>query len=497
MMWDVHAQPAILSSTGADARPRRLGLAGDERLARLVGSGSDGAFAALYARHHQAIYRYCRSLTGNDADGQDALQSTFISALVALRDGRRDAPLRPWLFRIAHNESISLLRKRRPEQELPDDGGPTTRGPAEVLEERERLASLVADLMELPERQRGALVMRELSGLAHEEVAVALGISVGAAKQTVLEARKTLHEFSEGRAMPCNQIERMVSDGDRRALRARRVRAHLRTCAHCATFAAAIDQRRSDLMVIAPPLPAVAAAGLLSHVFGGAAGAGSGSTAAGAGGAGVAAGAAGKGIGATLSAKGLMTGAAIVAATAVGATAVHRLTSHPARPGDATHAPAAGAAHRAAGHLRSGTARRAGSTTHGTKTRTHGARTGTASHARPHRGHGTTAGVPAALTHTGPGVTPAVGSSPALHSHRQPAAAALNGTKTRSHGSPVHRRSARTHTHPSTTAHTHGRGKGTVTATHPSKPAPGTTTTSTDATPITGGGSGKPHAIAK
>ncbi|HZE04496.1 MAG TPA: sigma-70 family RNA polymerase sigma factor, partial [Solirubrobacteraceae bacterium] len=263
---EAHVHPAPAPAPPSSLVPLRL--AGDERLARLVGRGSEAAFTVLYQRFHLPLYRYCRSLVGTDADAQDALQTTFTRALVALRDGRRDAPLRPWLFRIAHNESISLLRRRRPEQELAEDPGSTAPSPHEVAEERARLKLLLCDLGALPERQRGALVMRELSGLSHEEVAQALGISVGAAKQTVLEARRSLQEFSEGRAMSCDQIQQIVSDGDRRALRGRRVRAHLRDCGGCAAFAEAISTRRGDLLALAPALTPAAASGLLAKITG-------------------------------------------------------------------------------------------------------------------------------------------------------------------------------------------------------------------------------------
>src|SRR5881227_3223340 len=87
--------------------PGHLALLGDERLARLVTAGHARAFAVVYERHHQALYRYCRSILRHDADAQDALQSTFAAALAALSRGQRDAPIRPWFFRIAHNEAVS------------------------------------------------------------------------------------------------------------------------------------------------------------------------------------------------------------------------------------------------------------------------------------------------------------------------------------------------------------------------------------------------------
>jgi RNA polymerase sigma factor (sigma-70 family) len=294
---------------------------GDERLARLVAAGNDQAFAPLYERYHQQLYRYCRSIVRDDCDAQDALQSTFTGAFAALRRGQRDAPLRPWLFRIAHNEAISILRRRRPECELSDAAQCCTASVEEQAGERARLALLLADLHELPVRQRSALVMRELSGLSHEEIAVALGGSVGAAKQTIFEARKSLLEFSEGRGMACDEIRKLVSDDDGRTLRSRRVRAHLSECRGCAEFAAAITTRGDQLRAFAPALPPVTAAAVFAKALGtgSANGGGAASVAAGAG-------TAGKTMSAAFAAK-AAAGVAIVATT-VGATAgLNQITS--------------------------------------------------------------------------------------------------------------------------------------------------------------------------
>lgn len=244
----------------------------DDRLTRLAAAGDRNAFASIYRRHHQGVYRYCRSILGNDEDAADALQNTMASAMEGLAGERRDVALKPWLYRVAHNESISLLRRRRPQATMEAieaaeaTTGPTLEGTADS---RERLRQLVADLQELPERQRGALLMRELSGLSYEEVAGALGVSAAAAKQTVFEARSALHELSEGRAMACESVRRSISDRDGRVLRGRRVRAHLRDCARCRDFRDGIASRGADLQALAPPLPVLAAAGLLERLLGG------------------------------------------------------------------------------------------------------------------------------------------------------------------------------------------------------------------------------------
>ena len=128
----------------------------DERLAARVGAGDHAAFSAIHDRYSAALYRYCWSILRDESDAQDTLQSAWIKALVALGQGQRDAPLRPWLYRICHNEAISLLRRRRPVREL-DMEIPGAASAEHIAVERERFARLIADLQTLPERSRGAL----------------------------------------------------------------------------------------------------------------------------------------------------------------------------------------------------------------------------------------------------------------------------------------------------------------------------------------------------
>lgn len=245
-----------------------LRLLGDERLARRVGDGDARAFAVIYDRHHQALFRFCRSILGNPDDAADALQNTMLAAFRSLRGEPRGIALKPWLYRIAHNESVSLLRRRPPTEPVNETDG-IVPGPHSDAALRERMRTLVADLRSLPDRPRGALVMRELSGLEYEQIGAALGISQAAAKQAVYEARKALAELAEGRAMDCESVRRSISDHDGRRLRARKLRAHLRHCAGCRTFEEGLGVRRADLRALAPPLPAAAAAAMLQTIVGG------------------------------------------------------------------------------------------------------------------------------------------------------------------------------------------------------------------------------------
>jgi RNA polymerase sigma factor (sigma-70 family) len=331
-MWavsDYAASPAAAPS-GHPLPRGPLRLVGDERLARLAAAGGERAFAVLYERHHQGLYRYCRAIVRHDEDAADVLQTTMARALAALARGVPDAPMKPWLFRIAHNEAISLLRRRRPTTDLDEAPELEGRRIEDKVEERSRLATLVADLNELPDRQRGALVMRELSGLSHEEIAAALDVPVSAAKQAIFDARSGLQDFAKGRAMQCADVQRIISERDGRMLRGRPLRAHLRACGSCRALRDAIGTRRSDLAALAPPLPATASAGLLSGILGGGGHGGAG---------GLISGVSAKAAAGAMTGKALA-GAAVVATVAVGTAQVVPHASVPADR-DPLRAPAA------------------------------------------------------------------------------------------------------------------------------------------------------------
>ena len=182
---------AKFATDGARRRPERrlatisLKLLSDERLANLAAEGNKAAFATIYERHHQALYRYCRTITRNDEDARDALQATMLNAMKAI--DTKPTKVSAWLYRIAHNESISILRagKRHSTDSL-DDVEPSAEAP---LESRRELRELLDDIGHLSDRQRQALVMRELGGLSYEEVGAALDCSPAAAKQAAFDAR--------------------------------------------------------------------------------------------------------------------------------------------------------------------------------------------------------------------------------------------------------------------------------------------------------------------
>src|SRR4051794_32211187 len=249
------------------AVPATLRLRTEGALRSRAARGDAAAFTAVYERHHQALYRYCRSIVRHEEDAQDALQSTMTRAFAALQEEQRDFELRPWLFRIAHNEAVTILRHRPASSELNDH--PALGEIEDRVAEREELRLLQMDLADLPERQRAALILRELNGLSHVEIGEVLGISTAAVKQAIFDARSALLGFREGRETACGDIRRMLSDGDGRVLRGRGVRGHLRECSDCRRFRADLEQRPAALRALAPPLPVGGAAALLASLLGG------------------------------------------------------------------------------------------------------------------------------------------------------------------------------------------------------------------------------------
>jgi RNA polymerase sigma factor (sigma-70 family) len=240
----------------------------DEQLAELMAAGDREAFAVAYDRHFPALVKYCRGILLSREDAEDAAQSAMLAALRTLPNKPAAVNLRAWLFRVARNEAIDQVRSRRAHDSLEDAGDVSTTDTAVVAETRARLSELVRDLRALPERQRGALVMREFCGLEYHEIATAIGASEAAAMQTVFEARSALVVCEEGRSLACEGVQRIISDGDKRSMRARRVRAHMRNCDGCRAFETSVTRRRRDYCLLLPGAAAVAGKGGLAAVLG-------------------------------------------------------------------------------------------------------------------------------------------------------------------------------------------------------------------------------------
>jgi hypothetical protein len=173
-----------------------------------------------------------------------------------LRDPDRDVTLKPWLFTIARNRCVSMLRGRR-EQPL-DETELHTAGLAEQVERRAELRQLLADLGELPDEQRAALLLAEISDLSHSEVASVLGCGVPRVKALVFRARSGLIQRREARETPCESIQEQLATLRGGSLRRTELRLHLRGCAACRAYRDQVKRQRQLLAAALPVAPNLA-----------------------------------------------------------------------------------------------------------------------------------------------------------------------------------------------------------------------------------------------
>ena len=170
----------------------------DEGLVRAVRAGDDHAFATIVARFEPALLTHARHLLGGaHHDAEECVQDTFVRALRALRGSDRPMALKPWLHAILRNRCLDQLRKPHRGTDLAlmepvlfD----VSADPHAALVRRDDLRELVGGLNRLPHRQRTALVMHELEGASHADIAQRLDVSVGATKALVHRARGSLAE---------------------------------------------------------------------------------------------------------------------------------------------------------------------------------------------------------------------------------------------------------------------------------------------------------------
>lgn len=172
--------------------------------------GSETAFRELVRRFESGVYNAALSIVQNREDAEDVAQEVFIEAYRSVAAFRGDASLRTWLYRIAVNRSLDLLRHRKrakrgaPTRSLNDDSGPGPildvphfDHPGVQLERQEQARLVFAAIDQLPERQKAAFVLLRVEGLSQKEAAQALEISEGALESLISRAQLSLRRMLE------------------------------------------------------------------------------------------------------------------------------------------------------------------------------------------------------------------------------------------------------------------------------------------------------------
>jgi RNA polymerase sigma-70 factor (ECF subfamily) len=155
-------------------------------------------FASLVEAHSRELYVYLWRLLGDEAEAQDALQDTYLLAWKAYERLDADANTRAWLYKIAGNWARTLLKKRARGDGYSRDFvaglADERKGPGEQAAEHERLIELHSAVMELPDRQREAILMRKYQELDYAEIAVVLDCSEDSARANVYQGLKKLRK---------------------------------------------------------------------------------------------------------------------------------------------------------------------------------------------------------------------------------------------------------------------------------------------------------------
>lgn len=158
-------------------------------------------FLALAGELRPELHRYCARLMGSVIEGEDVVQDSFARAFVALDELAQETPLRAWLFRIAHNRALDLLRSRairaaEPIEAAHEVADPEIPDPVEVMMRREAVETAVSRFAELPTVQRSVVILKDVLDQSLEEIAAMLDLTVNAVKAHLARGRSRLKSIN-------------------------------------------------------------------------------------------------------------------------------------------------------------------------------------------------------------------------------------------------------------------------------------------------------------
>src|SRR5258707_9704398 len=203
----VELMDTIAGANGTSSSPDRLAAQEDAALVARARTGDTCAFELLVQRHNGKIFALAQRITRNREDAEDVVQQSFQKAFIHLKKFQGESLFSTWLTRIAINEALMLLRRRRGTHEVPIEESSTKAESALPLDfldsapnpedsclDREQKQILSAALNKLRPGIRKAIELRELGELSTGETALVMGLSVAAVKGRVFHGRRKLRE---------------------------------------------------------------------------------------------------------------------------------------------------------------------------------------------------------------------------------------------------------------------------------------------------------------
>jgi RNA polymerase sigma-70 factor (ECF subfamily) len=170
---------------------------GDETMVARARDGDTHAFEALVRRYQRPIYRLAVRMLGDTGEAEDVTQEVFVTAWRRLPEVQEDRAIRAWLYRIATNRCLNILRSRKPTAPLYDEAIPAASpaaSPEARAESRQRLIALRAALDRLTAEQRACWLLREVEELSYAEIAGILHTTPQAVRGRLARARAELGE---------------------------------------------------------------------------------------------------------------------------------------------------------------------------------------------------------------------------------------------------------------------------------------------------------------
>jgi RNA polymerase sigma-70 factor (ECF subfamily) len=170
---------------------------GDETLVARARDGDTRAFEALVRRYQAPIYRLAVRMLNDAAEGEDVTQEVFVTAWRRLPGIQEDKAVRAWLYRIATNRCLNILRARKPTAPLQEETIPAASpaaSPEARAEAHERLAALRVALGQLTAEQRACWLLREVEELSYAEIAGIVHTTPQAVRGRLARARAELGE---------------------------------------------------------------------------------------------------------------------------------------------------------------------------------------------------------------------------------------------------------------------------------------------------------------
>jgi len=168
---------------------------GEAELVAACLSGAPGAFDVIVERHRRSVYQLCYRFVGNHEDASDLSQDVFLRAYRGLKNFRGQSTLATWLHRIGVNVCLNRVSVKTPISEpieADQHVDERSESPADRVLRDERAARVRAAIARLPKKQRAALILRMYHEMSHQEIADAIGSSVGAVKANVFHALSSL-----------------------------------------------------------------------------------------------------------------------------------------------------------------------------------------------------------------------------------------------------------------------------------------------------------------